>query len=371
MNILYLTTHLNVGGITSYLLTLAQGFSARGHKVYVASSGGDSLIRFSEQGVIHLPIPIKTKSEFNVIKLGLSLASLAHQLKYRRIDIIHSHTRVTQVLGCLAQRFIRAPHVTTCHGFFKKRFSRALFPCWGDAVIAISDSVKDHLMLDLGVLERDIRLVYNGIDVSFFAQAARINPDERQSLRKGLKLTGGPVIGIIARLSDVKGHQYLIHAMKLVLVRHPDAQLLIVGEGPMEPRLRDLVGSLGIEQSVIFVPTVSGTARTLSIIDVYVSPSLKEGLGLSLMEAMAAGLPCIGSDVGGIRNLIQNGTNGLLVKPADPSSLAVAIEELLSSSAKAKEFGARAHLFINRNFSQAEMLLHTQEVYRECLETRS
>jgi L-malate glycosyltransferase len=371
MNILYLTTHLNVGGITSYLLTLAQGFVARGHTVYVASSGGDSVIRFSTQGVIHIPIPIRTKSELNIFKLGLSASSLARQLKHRNIDVIHSQTRVTQVLGCIMGRFIRAPHVTTCHGFFKARLSRAIFPCWGDAVIAISDQVKEHLMFDLGVSERSIRLVHNGIDVSFFAETSRISVEERRALRSSLGIGDGPVIGIIARLSDVKGHQYLIHAMKLVLNRYPDARLLIAGEGPMERRLVSLVRSLNIEKNVIFIPSVDGTARTLSIIDVYVLPSIKEGLGLSLMEAMAAGIPCIGSDVGGIRTLIQSGTNGLLVAPADPAGLAAAVEQLLSDPAKAKDMGSRANMFINRYFSQAEMLLRTEEVYRECIRTKS
>ena len=328
------------------------------------------MIRFSTQGVIHIPIPIRTKSELNIIKLGLSAVSLVHQLKHRRIDIIHSHTRVTQVLGCLVQRFIHAPHVTTCHGFFKKRFSRGIFPCWGDAVIAISDSVKEHLMFDLGVPERNIRLVYNGIDVSSFAAASQINPDERQSLRKEMGLTEGPVIGIVARLSDVKGHQYLIHAMKLVLARYPQAQLLIVGEGAMEHRLVGLVRSLKIEKNVVFIPTVLGTVKVLSMIDLYVLPSLKEGLGLSLMEAMAAGIPCIGSDVGGIRNLIRNGINGILVPPADPAGLAVAIQELLSDPRRAKAMGEQAHVFVNRYFSQAEMLLRTEEVYRECLKIK-
>ncbi|MCU0650782.1 MAG: glycosyltransferase family 4 protein [Candidatus Omnitrophica bacterium] len=371
MNILYLTTHLNVGGITSYLLTLAQGFKARGHTVYVASAGGDSAVLFSTQGVIHIPIPIRTKSELNIFKLGLSAVSLARQLAHRRIDVIHSHTRVTQVLGSLAQKYIRAPHVTTCHGFFKKRFSRIVLPFWGDKVIAISDQVKEHLMFDLKVPERNIRLVYNGINTEFFAKAANINPDERRAMRDEMGLGDGPVIGIIARLSDVKGHQYLIRAMKAVLERRPDSILLIAGEGPMERRLIELTRELGIEKNVLFVPNVIGTAKTLSMIDIYVSPSLNEGLGLSLMEAMAAGVPCIGSDVGGIRSLIRHGDNGILVKPADPEGIACAILELLADPGKSKGYSDKAQLFINRYFSQAEMLLRTEEVYRECLNTKS
>jgi len=153
MNILYLTTHVNVGGITSYLLTLSKGFTARGHTVYVASSGGDCVLGFTSNGIVHIPIPIKTKSELNIVKLGLSLKSLTGQLGRRRIDVIHSNTRVTQVLGCFLQKFIHAPHVTTCHGFFKRRLSRRIFQFWGDAVIAISDPVREHLIFDLGVPE--------------------------------------------------------------------------------------------------------------------------------------------------------------------------------------------------------------------------
>jgi len=128
MNILYLTTHLNVGGITSYLLTLAQGFRSRGHRVYIASSGGDTAIRFFQYGIIHFKIPIRTKSELNIVKLGMSAALLGRQMRHRDIDIIHSQTRVTQVLGCLVQRFLHAPHVTTCHGFFQSAYGAVHFP---------------------------------------------------------------------------------------------------------------------------------------------------------------------------------------------------------------------------------------------------
>lgn len=118
MNILYLTNHLNVGGITSYVLTLAKGIKQKGHNVYIASSGGEVLSRFIEEGIIYLPIPIKTKSEISP-KILVSMFKLSEAVRENRIDIVHSHSRTTQVLGCLLSRKTGAKHISTCHGFFK------------------------------------------------------------------------------------------------------------------------------------------------------------------------------------------------------------------------------------------------------------
>jgi glycosyltransferase involved in cell wall biosynthesis len=369
MNILYLTTHLNVGGITSYLLTLSKGYKNRGHNVYISSSGGESLPMFTTEGVIHIKIPIKTKFEFNFIKIGLSSFRLLKDIKEKNIQIIHSHTRVTQVLGAVLSGFTKRPHVTTCHGFFTRRFSRKLFPCWGDKVIAISDSVKENLMEYFKVPQGDIRLVYNGIDLERFTAPAP-SENERIEAKQSFGMHDGPVIGIIGRLSDVKGHEYLIEAMQLVSEKVPNAQLLIIGEGKMQYTLELLTESLGLENKVFFIPKVLGTTKALSAIDIFVLPSLQEGLGLSLLEAMAAGIVCIGSDVGGIRNLIRNGYNGILVGPRDPKQISAAILELLRDKQKAQELAANAQAHAHKYFSQAEMLLRTEEVYRECLNER-
>ncbi len=368
MNILYLTTHLNVGGITSYTLTLAKGFCRRGHSVYVASGGGEEVPKFTSEGIIHLDIPIKTKLEVNPFKIIPSLLLLEREIRQRDIQLVHSNTRVTQVLATLLQRRLGIPHVTTCHGYFKNRWFRRKFPCWGDRVIAISEAVQEHLLDDFGLAASRIRLVYNGIDLERFVLPANAVSRDKYSLKRGLGLHDGPVIGIIGRLSDVKGHIFLLEAMPAVLKSFPQAQLLIVGEGPMQGRLKRLAGSLGLAGKCVFIPRIHDTLKALPVIDIFAMPSLKEGLGLSLMEAMAAGLACIGSDIGGIRNLIQHGHNGLLVPPQDAAALSRSILELLEDEKKAQMLADNARIFINHNFSQAEMVYKTQEVYRECLE---
>ncbi|MFH1641255.1 MAG: glycosyltransferase family 4 protein [Candidatus Omnitrophota bacterium] len=363
MNILYLTNHINAGGITSYVLSLAKGLKARGHDVYIAASDkGQLLDKFILEGINYIPIPLKTKSEASP-KVLISFFILMKTMKEKGIDIIHSNTRVTQVLAYFLGRHAHKPYVSTCHGFFKRRFSRRIFPCWGAKVIAISQQVKEHLIRDFGVKENRVRLIHNGVDIDDFRQTA----GKRLNAKLNLGLTSGPVIGIVARLSGVKGHVYLIEAMKTVVKKFPDAQLLIVGEGRLGKDLENLCARLGLGDNIVFLSSVTDTTRVLSAMDLFVLPSLEEGLGLSLMEAMASGLPVIGSDVGGIKSLIHHGNTGLLVKRADSKELASAILELLSDRKLANILGNNASKFIAEDFSREKMVLETERAYLECL----
>ena len=366
MNILYLTNHLNIGGITSYALTLTGGLKKRGHNVYIASSGGELLPRFIEKGIAYVAIPIKTKSEVSY-KILISKFKLMKYIKQKNIDIIHANTRVTQVLSFLIRRSCQKPYVSTCHGFFKKRFFRKIFPCWGNKIIAISESVKAHLVDDFKVNQPDIRVIHNGIDVNKFKQQSL---EYRVERKKDLGLGEGPVVGIVARLSEEKGHSDLIKAMQEVIARLPQAQLLIVGAGRLKEELLNLTRASGLEKSVFFLPAVADTQEVLSAMDVFVLPSLKEGLGLALMEAMACGLGVVGSAVGGIKSLIQDKYNGLLVRPADSQGLSGAILELLQNPQQARSLGANARNFISQNFSQEKMISETEQVYLECLNAK-
>ena len=363
MNILHLTTHLNVGGITSYLYTLCRGLKARGHGVWIASSGGDCRARFEQEGIQCIDVPIKTKSEIDP-RIIVSAWKLKKIIRSRDIRIIHAHTRVTQVLGCHLRGTNGAAAVSTCHGFFKPHFVRRLFPCWGDKTIAISPEVKQHLVDDLNVRERDIRVIPNGVDVERFTP---VTAEVRKCAKDSFGLGDNAVIGIIARLSDVKGHTYLIRAMKTIAAQYPDARLFIVGQGKEEGALRLQAGQSGLQAQVRFLDSIADTNDALAAMDVFVMPSLQEGLGLGLMEAMAKGLPVVGSDVGGIKSLLCDGLYGKLVPPGDPERLAEAVIGLLRAPQQAQALGQRAREFIRQNFSEKNMVIATEGVYAECL----
>lgn len=336
----------------------------------MASSGGEMLSEFIKEGALYIHIPIDTKQEVGP-KIILSMFKLLPVIKKNNIDILHSNSRTTQVLGSLLSVFTGTPHVSTCHGFFKKRFFRRIFPCWGAKTIAISEPVKEHLCLDFKVRPENIAVIHNGIDIQRFALQKDVLTVRRAVNRKIFGLGANDfVVGIIARLSDVKGHAYLIRAMQMVIDKYPQAKLLIVGDGRMKDELLKLSRNLGIKGSVFFKTEVYDTASVLSSIDIFVMPSLKEGLGLALMEAMAGGLAVVGSNVGGIKSLIQDGYSGLLTEPGNIEQLSKAIIDLLNDAKKREFLGNNARGYITKNFSQEKMVLETEKAYLECLNAK-
>ncbi|MCK4463602.1 MAG: glycosyltransferase family 4 protein [Candidatus Omnitrophica bacterium] len=373
MKILLLTTHINIGGVGLYLLNLAKGLKKRGVKCFVASSGGNLERYFKTARISLVNLDIKTKFEFNP-KLIPGIFKLIRFVKKNDIDIIHAHTRVTQVLGRLISKFTTLkrrtsltgqakPHfVTTCHGFFKsERLSRRLFPCWGEATIAISQAVKTHLINDFNLPENRISLIYNGIDLEEPSKV--LTEEEKELLKENLRLGKGPVIGSIGRLSPVKGYKYLLFAMKDLKNVIPDVKLLIIGEGPSGNKLRDLSKKLNLEDSVSFVKATLDVRRFLTLMDIFVFPSIQEGLGLSLIEAMASGKVCIATSIGGISSVIEDGKNGLLVQPGDSHSLTEAMRRLLLDKELFSRLGSAARNSVKNKFSLDRMMEETIRFY--------
>jgi glycosyltransferase involved in cell wall biosynthesis len=363
MNVLLLTTHLNIGGVAVYTVNLARGLKAKGTTVFVASSGGELVKMLEKDAIGHLRLNIRTKFEFHP-KLFPALLKLRAFVRKNNIDIIHAQTRVTQVLACLLSVFTKASYVSTCHGFFKKkRISRRLLNAWGTYCIAISDAVRDHLIKDLNVKEDRVSRIYSGVDTARFS--ARVGEDEKGLLRNNLGFDRSPVIGSVSRLSPVKGLRYLLFAMKDILKEEPSLNLLLVGEGPSKDYLMELAKRLGIENNVFFALNTTRTERFLSIIDIFVFYSLEEGLGLSLLEALAAGKPCVASNVGGITSVIENNTTGILVPPRDPHALKEAIIKILKNEKLKSSLAREGAAMVRDKFSLERMLDEVTDVYEK------
>ncbi|MFH0918592.1 MAG: glycosyltransferase family 4 protein [Candidatus Omnitrophota bacterium] len=360
MKILFIANHLNVGGISSYLFTLGSGLKQNGHQVYLASSGGELEDKFTQAGITLFKVPLATKNEISY-KIFISFWKLKKISRQLNIDLVHSHSRTTQVLGDFLGRSLAKPHIFTCHGFFRPKLLRRIFGCWGQRVIAISQQVKEHLMMDFKLAENKIRVIHNGIDTKNFGDFST-----RDKMRQKLGIGRQDfLVGIIARLSDVKGHTYLIQALPEVLKSNPQVKLLIIGQGKTKEALIKEADDLGLGSSIIFIPEAKNTPELLAAMDVFVMPSLQEGLGLALMEAMAQGVAVVGSAVGGIKTLIQDKVNGLLVAPAEAPALAQAIISLLGDAQLRGDLGVQARKFIIANFSQEEMVDKTEAVYQQ------
>ncbi|MFH1753364.1 MAG: lipopolysaccharide heptosyltransferase II, partial [Candidatus Omnitrophota bacterium] len=361
MNILLLTTHMNIGGISLYVVGLAKRLKRKGHRVIVSSSGGDLCGELDKEGIPHVRLNIKTKSELSP-KLLLALPKLLSLVDKGNIEIVHAHTRVTQVLSAIVSCLRGIAYVTTCHGFFKMRLGRRIFKCWGDKAIAISDAVRDHLIKDLGAAPDKTELVYNGIDAARFS--VELSAPERESLKKELGLRPGRIIGAIGRLSSVKGYSYLLEAFAELLSKYKDMQLLIVGDGPEKEDLHRRCRGLKIENSVKIIESRLDTPRILSIMDIFVSSSVQEGLGLSLAEAMASRKPVVATDVGGVRSLVKDRETGLLVPSKDSGKIAEAVSALIADPALMKELGSMGRTLIERDFNIDHMTDKIIDIYR-------
>lgn len=367
MKILHLTTHLNIGGIGRYVTTLAKVLRNRDHTVLVASSGGELEKVLSYEGIKHIYLDIRTKSELSP-KIIKSFFALKTFLKKEKVDLIHAHTRVTQVVAALLSFYQNAPYVTTCHGFFKKRLARMIFGCWGRKVVAISEAVKNQLIRDFKVAEERVVLIHTGIELDRFLQ--NISQEEKAKFKHKWNLNESPVVGTIGRLSPVKGQDILLRAAKRLLRDFSDIKVLLVGNGPDESRLRELSTTLGLEKNVIFADSFEDTTEVLPAIDIFVLPSIEEGLGLSLIEAMAFGKLCIASRVGGIESLIEDGVTGMLFNTGDPDDLARAIKYMLSNRSKVEVFKDAARKKIINNFNIDKMASQIEKMYKEVLDYR-
>ena len=187
--------------------------------------------------------------------------------------------------------------------------------------------------------------------------------DQKKELRAKFNVSDNFVIGMVARLSDVKGQDILVEAMSRIIEKIPHVKLLLIGEGKLEGLLKKMVADLQLEKYVQFYPIVNKTSEVLPVLDVFVNPSRQEGLGISVMEAQASGLPVVASNVGGIPSLIEDGKTGVLVESENPELLAKAIIKISEDKEKLAEIGSAAQSKANKEYSFEEMVSKTVMIY--------
>ncbi|MEW5758593.1 MAG: glycosyltransferase family 4 protein [Candidatus Omnitrophota bacterium] len=368
MKILIITSHLNVGGISSYIINLTKGLKQKGIDVVIASSGGDVIKNLEDLGARHFFIDIDTSSELSpkIIKCAISLSKLARQEKF---DIIHAQTRVTQVLAALFSGISGISYISTCHGFYKFRLNRKIFPCFGKFVIAVSRQVKEELKNKLYIKEGRIKLIPHGIDIEKYSK--NLSQVEKIRLREQLNLKPGSfVLGNIGRLSWEKGHKFLISAFSEVVKKHPDTELIIVGKGRLEQDFLAQVKNLGIENKVYFFGERRDLENIYPVMDIFCFPSLRESFGFSVLEALASGVPVIASDIGELRYLVEDGRNGFLCKPGDSKGLTLKINYLIENKNSLDQMKKEARSIASKDFSLLRMADDVISVYEQAIKTK-
>ena len=299
------------------------------------------------------------------IKLIFSIKKF---IRNNSIDIVHCHGYKSNFYGLLASQK-KIPSVTTNHNWLKSNlklkvycFLDNLWIRFFDKIVAVSEEIRDE-MIRYKIPEKKIKVIDNGIDVNRFDKTI---PNEK--LRRELCLNGNcTVVGTIGSLKYEKGHEYLLRAAKEVLESHTSVKFLIVGSGPLRNSLEGQVKSLGIANDVIFTGYRKDVAELLSVMDIFVLPSVKEGLPMVLLEAMAAKKPVVATRVGAVSKVISDNETGILVEPGDVSALQRTIGNLLKDTVKTQGLALKGYERVKKDFSSESMCREYLTLYRELL----
>lgn len=366
IRVLHLTTHINIGGITTYIYLLGRGLNKSQYELSVFSSGGVMQKQLEDVGIRVFSSPFRTKSELSP-KLYLAVPELLRIVREEKIDLLHAHTRVTQVMAWWIQRITGIPYVSTCHGFYKRRLGRMLLPAWGNKVVAISPPVADSLIADFHVPSGNVATILNAIDLENLEHLVKQkNPSSIISEYK-LQSTA-PVLGIVARVVRDKGHEYLLKACRELLSRYPDLKLLVVGEGPYLSELKKISTQLRLNQNVIFIGSLGDVTKALAVIDIFILPAVwREGFGLSIVEAMALKKPVIATNIWALNSLVHNRVNGLLIQPKSIQELEKAITELIENKGLRVEIGKNAYQTVKDQFSIDRMVKEFDRLYQDVI----
>ena len=321
---------------------------------------------FREAGFRLKTFSIRTKSELSP-KIYWALPELIRWVREEKIELIHAHTRITQVMSQWIQGITDIPFMTTCHGFYKPRLGRRILPAWGKEVVAISEPVGTHLRDSFHVSPDRIRIVYNGVDLrAFVSHFFEHRPAE---VRKEYNIPEQAfVAGSTARLVPDKGHEYLIRALKKLESEIPDMHVLIVGDGRHRKPLETLAKDLKLDRRIHFTGNLRDVSRPLAAMDIFVLPATwREGFGLSIVEAMACQKPVIVTNIWALNTLIQNQVNGVLVEPRNVEELAVAIRRFFKDAEFRDRIGQAGRTAAEERFSLHRMVEELEDVYEEVL----
>jgi glycosyltransferase involved in cell wall biosynthesis len=352
---------------------LARRLIERGHRVdAVVSRHGPLAGDLRELGAGVLALDLHPE----IVAVGAdarAFRALCAILRHKHFDVVHTHQSKAGVIGRLAARVSGVPLVHSPHGFayltqhwrdrpaqgVRRKLTwgveRALAPL-ADAIIFASHADREQTIRDGVATGERLVVVHNGIE-----PPPAVTPDPRLAAREGAP----PLIGFLARLTEEKAPLTLLEALSRLRDRGVSFRAALVGSGPLEGATRDRVAELRLGDRVTVLQFPGRVDAALAAFDLYVLPSLWESLPIGVLEAMAARLPVVASDVGGVSEAVAHEETGLLVPPAAVEALADALERLVREDGTRRAMGAAGRHAVIDHFGVERMVAETEHVYRQ------
>ncbi len=351
-SVMLLSRAFEVRGTCTYTLALAESLPAVGFDVTTVAPNADRVERSRHESLhIHVMPHLDSPVVWRIVANWLT-----HDFSSRPPDLIHVQSQAVAHVGAYLADHWHRPYLVTLHDAPRPREKLALHPVWGRHVIAVSDWVRESWSGCIDPADVPVSVIHTGVVLPEESERdAVLDPARRV------------VIGTAGALESHKGVAYLLRAARIILRERDDVEFLVAGSGPEESNLWRLARSLRIHDHVSFAPNLYSFDVAIRAMDIFCLPSLRQGLGTVMLQAMAAGRPVIATDVGGVAKIVQPGRTGLLVPPRDAGALADAMRALLNDPARARSMGAAARAYVAANFGVAEMVQRTADVYRRVL----
>ena len=352
IRVVLLADRFEVRGSSAYTLRLAQNLGT--HNVSAEIVTPDAEVIESELRE-RLPLRVfphlQTPLWRNVVR-----GAVLKQLKEFKPHLIHIQSRPMLSTGNWLARHLDVPIVFTLHGYLESRERLHFDRSAQRHIICVSRSVRSELRQRTGIREDMTSIVHTGVETPAVVDRIPV-----------LSPTKTPVVGTACPLETVKGLPFFLGAAHAIHQVRDDVIFLVAGAGPEEANLRRLVRVLDLTNSVTFVPKLHDYKTSIRAMDIFCLPSLKQGLGTIMLEAMALGKPVIATGVGGVYSVIRDEETGLVVPPSDSARLAERILELLENPEEARRLGAAGQELVHDEFNVDKMVRETVAVYRRML----
>jgi glycosyltransferase involved in cell wall biosynthesis len=350
-----------VGGAEDLVAAIVQGLDPQRFAVSVVTLGPLGLVgeelRARGYEVVSLGLDVKRTSIWRIV------GAVRRRLKAGRPDILHTHLYHPNLYGRLGALGLGLPGVVASvhNSYIRVKFHRRVWNfllAWStDRVLAVSPRVYRDIRKFDGVPMSRLLLIPNGIGLTELS-----TPLSRAEARERLQVSG-LVIGTMSRLEEQKGHAYLLSALPKLRQEIDDLVVLIAGEGRLRDRLLQQARDLGVENQVRFLGNRRDVPEIQRALDIFVQPSLWEGMPLALLKAMGAGLPVVATRVSGCMDAVMDGSNGRLVEPGDAEALARVILELYHHPKERRRLGDAARRTVAERFSCEAMLTRLEALY--------